>query len=302
MAEPEAAPARRCRVLVADDNRVNQRVARMILEQAGHDVALADDGEQALDLLSDEAFDLAVMDVNMPVMNGIEAVKLYRFIALGRPRVPIIGLTADASTETYRRCIDAGMDVCSVKPIEPTRLIELVREMVPDARPATSGTLPGPRQASDAAELNGQHLPDALPGGTPDRVMDITAHPRFRKPAAPAVDDQMLDNLYRLGGAEFVGSVIDEFLADAEGIIARLRACGAAGDVLEFRFHAHALRSGAANIGANGLSELCLPWETVAAEELQANAGGHADRLDAEFRRVAAALQSRRSDAGAARR
>jgi two-component system sensor histidine kinase RpfC len=309
--EAEAAPLRRCRVLVADDNRVNQRVARMILEQAGHDVVLADDGEQALDLLTDETFDLAIMDVNMPVMNGIEAVKLYRFIALGRPRVPIIALTADASPETSRRCLDAGVDVCTAKPIEPVKLIALVRDLVPDARPAVPAASlqaaggGGDARGSVPGGVTGNPLPNlpVAPGGErPDRVMDITAHPRFRKPAPQPVDGQVLDNLQRLGGADFLGSVVEEFLADAETIIARLRECGAAGDVPEFRFHAHALRSGAANIGAAGLSELCLPWETIAADELRQQAAAHADRLDAEFRRVVAALQRHRSDADAARR
>jgi two-component system sensor histidine kinase RpfC len=285
-----ASPVRRCRILVADDNRINQRVASMILEQAGHDVVLADDGEQALDLLSDETFDIAIMDVNMPVMNGIEAVKLYRFISLGRPRMPIIALTADVTAETSRRCIDAGMDVCTVKPIEPARLVELVQELVPDARPAASrAAATPPVPAGSASE-----------GGAGD-VMDIASHPRFRKPTVPAIDAQALDKLHRLGGAEFVGSVVDEFLADAAVIIARLRESGDSVDVAGFRFHAHALRSGAANIGAGGLTDLCQPWQSISAEELRLQARAHVERLDAEFGRVASALRHHRFDAGAAR-
>jgi two-component system sensor histidine kinase RpfC len=298
-AQERASPVRRCRVLVADDNRINQRVARMILEQAGHDVVLADDGEQALDLLSDQAFDLAIMDVNMPVMNGIEAVKLHRFISLDQPRVPIIGLTADASAETSRRCIDAGMDVCTAKPIEPARLIELVQELVPDARPTSTQAAATPSRPAGGVPAGG--LREAAPVGVAGGVMDITSHPRFRKPVAPAIDAGVLDNLQELGGADFVGSVVDDFLTEAAVIIARLRESGAAGDVPEFRFQAHALRSCAANIGAGGLSELCQPWESISADELRLQAGAHADRLETEFGRVASALRHRRSDAGAAR-
>ena len=113
-------------VLVADDNRTNRKVIAKILERAGHDVHLVDNGERALDALNERAIDVALMDVNMPVMNGIEATKLYRFASLGRKRVPIIALTADASPEMRRRCEDAGMDSCVTKPIEPARLLGII--------------------------------------------------------------------------------------------------------------------------------------------------------------------------------
>ena len=68
----------------------------------------------------------------MPVMNGIEATKLYRFAALGRPHVPVVALTADATEEVARRCEEAGMDACITKPIEPNRLLEIIATLVPD--------------------------------------------------------------------------------------------------------------------------------------------------------------------------
>jgi two-component system sensor histidine kinase RpfC len=109
-------------ILVAEDKRTNQIVIAKILDRAGHRVTLVDNGEAALDMLEMQEFDLVLMDVNMPVMNGIEATKLYRFAALGRPHVPVVALTADATEEVARRCEEAGMDACITKPIEPNRL------------------------------------------------------------------------------------------------------------------------------------------------------------------------------------
>ncbi|MGH7222601.1 MAG: ATP-binding protein, partial [Gemmataceae bacterium] len=84
------------RILVADDNRTNQKVIAKILERGGHSVMTVGDGEAALDALEDEPFDVVLMDVNMPKMDGLEATKLWRMVELSGPRRPIIGLTADA--------------------------------------------------------------------------------------------------------------------------------------------------------------------------------------------------------------
>ena len=107
-------------------------------------VHLVDNGEAALDALNAHAFDIVLMDVNMPVMNGIEATKLYRFASLGMPRIPIVALTADATAEASARCEEAGMDACVTKPIEPARLIEMIESLVADEAAGTE-TAPPPR-------------------------------------------------------------------------------------------------------------------------------------------------------------
>ena len=119
------------RILVADDNRVNRMVVQKILEREGHAVTLVADGEAALDALEAEAFDLVLMDLNMPGTDGITATKLHRFNALGRRHVPILGLTADATPEAAERCREAGMEGCLVKPIEPAHLAAAVAAHAP---------------------------------------------------------------------------------------------------------------------------------------------------------------------------
>ncbi len=267
VAEDPPEPGRQLSVLVADDNRTNQKVTAKILERAGHRVHLVDNGEMALDALEAEPFDVVLMDVNMPVMSGIEATKLYRFTALDQPRVPIVALTADATPEAAKRCADAGMDACLTKPIEPAVLL------------ATIASLAG-----------GEAAPP--PGG---EVREIASHPRFR-PAAPGpIDERMLKDLEALGGSAFLADLIDQFLVDAEALLGEMAAAVAAGDVQQFRSEAHALRSCAANIGAKALFELCLAWRMIRAQELAADGADHMRRLRAEFERIRTALLRHRA-------
>ena len=98
-------------------------VIRKILQQAGHSVTLAENGEQAIEALGARRFDLVLMDLNMPVLNGIEAAKLARFIDLETDPVPIVALTADATEETRAKCLEAGMNDCLTKPIDRPKLL-----------------------------------------------------------------------------------------------------------------------------------------------------------------------------------
>jgi two-component system, sensor histidine kinase and response regulator len=114
------------RVLVVEDNPVNQRLAQRILEKEGHTVLLAGNGKEALELLA-EPFDLILMDVQMPVMDGFEATRAIR----KRERdshIPIIATTAHAMTGDRERCLAAGMDSYISKPIHPHELIHLVAQ------------------------------------------------------------------------------------------------------------------------------------------------------------------------------
>ena len=125
--EPPEAPAERrprLRVLVAEDNPVNQLVTRRLLEKRGHDVEIARDGRQAVAAFDRGGFDLILMDVQMPVVDGWEATAAIRGReqANGGPRLPIVALTAHAMKGDEDRCLAAGMDGYITKPIELTAL------------------------------------------------------------------------------------------------------------------------------------------------------------------------------------
>ncbi len=130
---PDTLPA--LRVLVVDDNPINQAVARAILEAAGCIVETAADGVQALDRLRVEAFDVVLMDVNMPVMDGVEAVGRIRTGQAGQTDVPVIALTADAMAGEAARLKALGFDGLQHKPVHPAALISAIAEVVA-ARPA----------------------------------------------------------------------------------------------------------------------------------------------------------------------
>jgi two-component system CheB/CheR fusion protein len=118
----------RLRILLVEDNRVNQLVARGLLERQGHSVTLAENGRQAVDLFLREDFDLVFMDVQMPEMDGLEATVAIRAAeAQGdRPRTPIIALTAQALPEDREACLEAGMDFYLSKPVDRQALDEAV--------------------------------------------------------------------------------------------------------------------------------------------------------------------------------
>jgi signal transduction histidine kinase/DNA-binding response OmpR family regulator len=132
LAAPEAAHERRAgsglRILLTEDNAVNQRVALRILEKGGHRVAIAGNGREALAALSKEqAFDLILMDVQMPEMDGFEATAAIRLSESGSGiHIPIIALTAHAMKGDQERCLAAGMDAYISKPIRPRELLEMV--------------------------------------------------------------------------------------------------------------------------------------------------------------------------------
>ena len=273
MAQPETPTARapadaiarerpRLKVLVAEDNRVNQQVIDRMLKSAGHAVTLVGDGEQALDALEADAFDVVLMDVNMPVMNGLDAVKLHRFATGGRDSPPFIALTADASEETRRQCEEAGIACYVTKPVDMEQLLGVIDRIAhPDpaapSRPQPSRARPTPA------------------GAGPGPVLDLIYLDRLRQ-----LDDH----------DDFVGGLIRDFIADAEQLVDELEAAALNADAAAFRDRAHALRSSAAHLGATAIFELCLEWRGIGADDLAAEGSTCAMRLRSEFERLREAL------------
>ena len=129
--DPALAPARGLAILVAEDNPINQKLACMILERAGHRVTLAENGRAALDALAAQRFDLVLMDMQMPVMGGLEATRRIRAAeAPGARPLPIIALTANAYAEDRARCLEAGMNGFVTKPMKREELFAAIAEVM----------------------------------------------------------------------------------------------------------------------------------------------------------------------------
>ena len=260
-----ATPGESFRVLIADDNAVNRRVLLKILATGGHTVRVVRDGEEALDALTEQNFDLAILDVNMPRIDGIEATKIHRMASLGRGAVPILALTADATETTRARCLEAGMVACLVKPVEPAQLLAIVDSTVRGAR-------------ADGAAARPE--PPAQPALT-----------RAARDAAPTLDHGVLDSLQALGGVEFIAEISGTFRAEARVKLAALRAALHQGDVAAFRAQAHGMRSIAANIGAARLGALCLPEPRLNGDELETRGTAIAREIAHELDEVETALE-----------
>ncbi|MCH2178640.1 MAG: response regulator [Mariniblastus sp.] len=144
---PQAGPLK---ILLAEDNLVNQKLTVGLLEKHGHSIVVAENGRLAVDAFNIESFDLVLMDVQMPEMDGITAARLIREVeaAVGK-RTPIIAMTAHALPADRQRCLEAGMDEYVAKPIRAVELMQLIDEMV------------GSQTASMSEDLiSGSELPD----------------------------------------------------------------------------------------------------------------------------------------------
>src|SRR5579862_661537 len=129
-AEPSQ-PSRQCRLLVVEDNRVNQKVAVHLLERLGCVVELASNGEEGVRLAESRKYDMVLMDCQMPVMDGFAATKEIRRLEGSLKHTSIIAMTANALPEDRERCLAAGMDDYISKPINRAELIRVLERFVP---------------------------------------------------------------------------------------------------------------------------------------------------------------------------
>jgi len=137
------------RVLVAEDNPVNRTVARRLLEKRGHSVRVAVNGRDALAAFDEEAFDVILMDVEMPEMDGFETTKLIRKReSVSGAHIPIVAMTAHAMKGDQEKCLAAGMDAYVSKPINPATLFEVIRKVTREPLVLLSQTYPEPKEAA----------------------------------------------------------------------------------------------------------------------------------------------------------
>ncbi len=248
----EAEPAGRpLAVLLAEDNLVNQRLAVRILEKRGHRVTVANNGKEALIALEGQAFDLVLMDLEMPELGGFEAVGLLRERERGTGRhLPVIALTAHAMKGDRERCLAAGMDGYVSKPI---RAPELFEEM-------------------DAA-LGTARQPAAAPAVPAEGVVD------FR------------EALEHVGGdVALLRELASVFVAEAPKMAGAIRDALAARDAPRLRRGAHTLKGASSTFGAHAAFEAAHRLEQLGAAGDLAAAGPAWDALSAALDRLVQVL------------
>ena len=268
-----AAPTARLRVLLAEDNVVNQRVATLLLERLGYRPDVVGNGEEALEAVASRPYDVVLMDVQMPVMDGLEATRRVRALpAVRQPR--IVAMTANAMAEDREACLAAGMDDYLAKPVRREDLASAL---------ARATVAAGQLQAG----------PDQEPA-TADGAAGHGVTPADAPPDAPVVDPSVLHSLTsRLGdrAGAMVDRLLDTWASETDGRLVELDRAVAAGEPDAVARVAHSIRGGSAALGASELAQVCEQLE----DALRA---GEAVDLAAAAARVHAAVERAREGLG----
>ncbi|MDP2774805.1 MAG: response regulator [Nocardioides sp.] len=234
-APSDASPGqRRGRVLVVEDNAVNQMVAEGVLRGLGYEVHMADNGAAGVSAVADDyrGFDAILMDCQMPVMDGYDATRAIRAMQRGGTRTPIIAMTAAAVAEERDRCLAAGMDDFLAKPVDVSALGATLDRWVPKrAQPAAT-----PAPAPPAPE---EHEPPAFV-----RLRELIER--------DGIDPSL------------VARIIERFESGALTVLSALEQSVSAADAGDVAAQAHSLKGSAANLGLAGLAAVCERIESEA--------------------------------------
>ena len=219
-------------ILVAEDNQTNRLVISKILDRAGHKCALVDNGQVALDMLESDRFDLIILDMQMPVMGGIEAAKIYRFTTPKEFRSPIIILTANATIEAKRECEEANIDAYLTKPIVAEKLLSTINSICSRSCNQDKRTENSPSINESANESHVE--------------------------TAPLLDLAVLNSVKELSNDDFfIHEIINAFRNDGKKLLADMKSAVIAKDNAAYLENIHALKGSAGSIGAQKMFIHC---------------------------------------------
>jgi CheY-like chemotaxis protein/HPt (histidine-containing phosphotransfer) domain-containing protein len=245
-------------ILLAEDNEVNQRLALLLLEKLGYRADVAGNGLQALAALRERRYDVVLMDVEMPELDGLAASR--RIHEEWREQRPwIIAMTANALQGDREQCLEAGMDDYLSKPIRTEELAAALARSAP--------------AASDAERdfIDDKAPDDSVPGTGDGSVLDPSALAQLRETT---------------GDPSLMRELIDAFLQNAPGLVGEL----AGDDAEEVRRAAHTLKSNGRTFGATDLADLCQKLEEQARGGELDGAGELVRQIEEKYERAAAAL------------
>ena len=269
-AAPQEKPARSLRVLLAEDNVVNQMLAVRILEKRGHSVMVAENGEETLGKFETSLVDLVVMDVQMPVMGGCEAtVKIREMERETGLHVPVVAMTAHAMKADRERCLEAGMDDHLTKPIQPKEFVRTI-ERLAAASAASVGTGsvdadPGAHSTTQAETTEEQTHVGFDPEGTfdPARLLET-------------VDDDV----------EFLRKFVSQFLEDSQSLLGQIRESVLRQDAATLTRASHSLKGSVSHFSAQPAFEAARTMETLGRDGDLEQAHGALGKLEEAVERL----------------
>ncbi|HBL31900.1 MAG TPA: hypothetical protein DD490_34190, partial [Acidobacteria bacterium] len=245
------------RILVAEDNAVNQKVLLLLLQRLGYAADVASDGEEVLVALRRQRYDLVLMDVQMPGMDGLEATRRIRQEWPGESGPRIIAVTANAQRGDRETTLAAGMDDYLSKPVLLDPLIAALRRGAAPARPQNRDVA--------APEADGSFDPQYI---------------------------GQLRQLQQVTGQQLIAGIVERFLTDAPRRLDELRTTCTARDEAGFVFAAHAFKGSSGQLGARRMAELCQDLEERGRRGDWAGTEEILDRLAREIERIAPVLQA----------
>ncbi len=240
-ADQRLALLRGARILLVEDNDINQQVARELLEDAGFVVDVADHGGVALELVQKSSYDLVFMDMQMPVMDGVTATREIRKLER-LDHMPIVAMTANAMEQDRRKCMDAGMNDFLVKPIDPQDMWSILLRWIRPRRVPAATALAAPAGAA-AAPIPADGLPHGIAGL-----------------------DTALGLRRMMGKKPLYLAMLRRYAAGQEGVVGEIRQALAAGDLPTAERHAHTTKAVSGNVGATLVQERATALESALRE------------------------------------
>jgi len=261
------------RILLAEDNITNQQVALAILHKLGFRADVVASGQKALDSLRSIPYDLVLMDVQMPEMDGMEATRVARSASGGvlNPNIPIIAMTAHAMQGDREACLRAGMNDYLAKPVSPATLSCLLEKWLdrPDTAPDLNQARSAAVDPARSPEIGAASVEDALPAFDEDALLDRLA-----------------------GDRDLATGIIGQFLEDIPKQIARLKGFLDSGDIKAAGLQAHTIKGAASAVSGEALTNIAFAMEKAGNAGDFERAKSMLGELQSQFERLRRILEA----------